>query len=81
MVAHCFESDPCTPPALVHGTHPGWTRLELAKGVQGTFRVARDPPGTAARSQLLTEGNLRSVAREPNWERQQVPFESLLCPN
>ena len=53
MVAHCFESDPCAPPALVHDRPPVWTRLELAKGVQGTFRMARDPPGAAVSEQPL----------------------------
>src|SRR5258706_3267773 len=32
----------------------------------------------AARAHLLTEGDLRSVAREPNWERQHVLFDNLL---
>src|ERR1039457_7426134 len=46
MVAHCFESDPRELLALVHDRHPVWTRLELAKGAQGNFRMLRDPPGT-----------------------------------
>jgi hypothetical protein len=40
MVAHCFESDPCELLARVHCGHPVWTRLELAKGAHGNFRVA-----------------------------------------
>jgi hypothetical protein len=32
---------------------PVWTRFELAKGVQGTFRMARDPPGAAVSEQPL----------------------------
>jgi len=28
---HCFQSDPCEPLAGVHGGHPAWTRLELAR--------------------------------------------------
>jgi hypothetical protein len=43
MVAHCFESDPCELLARVHDRHPVWTRLELAKGSQGNFRMRCDP--------------------------------------
>jgi hypothetical protein len=43
MVAHCFESDPCELLARVHDRHAVWTRLELAKGFQGNFRMRRDP--------------------------------------
>ena len=28
---HCFQSDPCELPVGVHGGHPVWTRLELAR--------------------------------------------------
>jgi hypothetical protein len=34
----------------------------------------------AARAHLLTEKDLRSVAREPRWERQSVLFDNLLRP-
>jgi hypothetical protein len=34
-----------------------------------------------SRAQLLTEGQLRRVAREPNWDRQRVLFDNLLRPN
>ena len=40
--AHCFQRDPCEPLAGVHGGHPVWTRLELAKGAQDNFRIARE---------------------------------------
>src|SRR5260370_36205203 len=45
MGGHCFQSDPCEPLAGVHGGHPGWTRLELAKGARGKFRMALKPAG------------------------------------
>jgi hypothetical protein len=34
-----------------------------------------------AHAQLLTEKDLRRVAREPSWDRQRVLFENLLRPN
>ena len=43
MVAHCFESDPCELLARVHDKDPFWTRLELTKGGQDNFRMARLP--------------------------------------
>jgi hypothetical protein len=45
VAAPCFESDSCELLALVHDRHPVWTRLELAEGAQGNFRMARDPLG------------------------------------
>src|SRR5260370_11905127 len=48
MGGHCFQSDPCEPLAGVHGGHPGWTRLELAKGARGKFRMALKPAGAGA---------------------------------
>lgn len=44
MVAQCFESDPCELLVRVHYRHPVWTHLELAKGVQNNFGMARDLP-------------------------------------
>jgi hypothetical protein len=43
MVAHCSESDPCELLARIHDRHTVWTRLELTKGAQGNFRIARHP--------------------------------------
>jgi hypothetical protein len=43
LVAHCFECDPCELLADVHDRHPVWTRLELAKGAQGNFRIPGNP--------------------------------------
>jgi hypothetical protein len=34
-----------------------------------------------ASAHLLTEQDLRRVAREPSWDRQRVLFENLLHPN
>jgi len=41
MVVHCFESDARELLARVHDRHPARIRLELAKGAQGKFRMAR----------------------------------------
>jgi len=45
----CFQSDTREPVAGVHGGHPAWTRLELAKGA----KLASGSPmfGTIARGE------------------------------
>lgn len=41
----CFQSDPRELRARVHAGCPVWTRLELAKGAQGSFWMLRIPAG------------------------------------
>ena len=36
MDAYCFQNDSCELLACVHGGHPVWTLLELAKGATQT---------------------------------------------
>src|ERR1039458_9015599 len=47
---YCFPTDPCEPLADVHGGHPVWTRLELARGGPDSFRMRRNPFGTSDRN-------------------------------
>jgi hypothetical protein len=60
MVAHCFESDPCELLARVRCAYPG-QRLELAKGAQGNFRMARQSTGIVRRRTQLRDVRLRDI--------------------
>jgi hypothetical protein len=74
-----FQSDPRGALALVYAGHPVWTRLELAREAQDTFRMARPsakPDAGSAESRFLAirlQG--RSSGRDDR-RRLQVRTES-----
>jgi phosphoserine phosphatase RsbU/P len=61
LVAHCFECDPCELLARVHDRHPVGTPLELAKGAQGNFRMARYPAAIPGRPATTLSVSTRTL--------------------